>query len=78
MRTKKTEQMRVVGREDVRPLAVDTATAAEMLSLAPGTLENIRSERGVYRGPRYARIGSRVVYPVAELERYLAEHTFGR
>lgn len=55
-------------------LAVDTATAAEMLGIAPGTLANWRHAKGGPKGPRYSRIGNRIVYPVSELERYLAEN----
>lgn len=54
-------------------LAVDTVTAAEMMGLAPGTLENWRY-KSPYEGPAYARIGKKVVYPVAALEAYIAEH----
>ena len=58
-----------------RPIAVDTKTAAAMLAMSPGTLENWRYEKGPQRGPRYAKVGAKVVYPVAELERFIAERT---
>ena len=60
-------------KSDARPLAVDTITAAKMLDMSPGTLENWRYSKKP-KGPRWARIEGKVVYPVAELERYLAEH----
>ncbi|WP_248922084.1 helix-turn-helix domain-containing protein [Olsenella intestinalis] len=62
------------GPQDVKPLVVDTETAAEMLSMAPGTLANMRYTKGPYNGPKFARIGKKIVYPVAELERYVTEH----
>lgn len=40
--------------------------AAERLRVSPGTLRNWRSGREG-RGPRYARIGGRVVYDEADL-----------
>lgn len=54
----------------VRPLAVDTASAAAMLGVSKGTLENWRY-CDEPKGPRFARIGSKVVYPVSEIERFL-------
>ena len=41
-----------------------------MLGIAPGTLANWRGEN---KGPRFARIGGRVVYPLDELKRFLRE-----
>lgn len=55
-------------------LAVSTARAAAMIGVSAGTLANWRSDPRGRRGPRFARVGSHVVYPVWELERYLAEH----
>jgi len=53
-------------------MAVDTVRAAGLLGIAPGTLENMRYAN---EGPRYARIGRKIVYPVAEIQRYLDECT---
>ena len=47
---------------------VDEAGAAALLGVARGTLRNWRSQ---CRGPRYARLGRRVVYQWADLEDYL-------
>lgn len=49
---------------------LSTEDAARMLGIAPGTLANWRGEN---KGPRFARIGSRVVYPLDELKRFLRE-----
>lgn len=46
--------------------------AAHVLGVAPGTLANWR---GCGRGPRYVRLGRRVVYRIEDLEAYLDEHT---
>lgn len=43
---------------------LDTAEAAELLSLAPGTLQKWRVKGG---GPEFRKLGSRVVYPVESL-----------
>jgi predicted DNA-binding transcriptional regulator AlpA len=47
---------------------VDEAGAAALLGIARGTLRNWRSQ---CRGPRYARLGRRVVYRRADLDEYL-------
>ncbi len=44
--------------------------AARYLGLAPQTLRNLRHYG---RGPAYCKLGSRVVYKISDLERYLAE-----
>lgn len=46
-----------------------------MLGIAVGTLENWRYERTGVRGPRFARIGRKIVYPVDGLREYLDAHT---
>lgn len=56
-------------------LAVSTSQAAAMLGVAAGTLANWRHDPAGPRGPKFARVGGHVVYPVAELERYLDEST---
>lgn len=50
------------------------AEAAEFLRVKPETLANWRS---LGRGPRHARLGGRVVYPLAELRRFVAENLRG-
>ena len=50
------------------PSVVDTTGAAEYLGLHPRTLDNWRSQD---RGPRYGRIGRRIIYRVADLEEFL-------
>ena len=46
-----------------------TIEAAEYLGLRPNTLEVWRSK---HKGPRYAKIGSRVLYDVDDLEDFFA------
>ncbi|MDA0334273.1 MAG: helix-turn-helix domain-containing protein [bacterium] len=53
-------------------LTVDELDAARILCLSPGTLRNWRS---MSRGPRFARVGRRIVYRVADLDDWLTEHT---
>ena len=56
---------------NVRPAALDGAGAAAYLGgLSAHTLRNWRT-RGV--GPRYLRLGDRVVYRIADLDAYLDE-----
>ena len=54
-----------------RPV-VDTMGAAEYLGLHARTLDNWRSQG---RGPRYVRVGRRIVYRVHDLEAYLDDRT---
>ncbi len=44
--------------------------AARYLGLAPQSLRNMRHYG---KGPAYHKLGSRVVYKISDLERYLAE-----
>lgn len=46
--------------------------AAEYLGLHPRTLDNWRSQGC---GPRYVRVGRRIVYRVADLETYIESRT---
>ncbi len=48
-----------------------THEASAFLRISKPTLERWRMEG---RGPRYIKIGHRVLYPHAELERFLREH----
>jgi hypothetical protein len=49
---------------------LDTHAAAEVLSVSPRTLQRWRQEG---RGPRFAKLGGAVRYPLTELERFAAE-----
>lgn len=51
-----------------RPLNLTTAEVAARLRISVRTLENWRQVKG--RGPRFAKFGKRVLYPVAEVEAY--------
>lgn len=51
------------------PIALSTVQAAALLSLSPDTLKKLRATGG---GPRYARIGSRVVYLASDLTTWVA------
>ena len=58
-----------------RPLersVVDTMGAAEILGVHARTLDNWRSQN---RGPRYVRVGRRIIYRIADLEAYLDART---
>jgi hypothetical protein len=46
-----------------------TQQAAEFMRLQRKTLENWRSQG---RGPAYVKVGGRVLYPVADLEAFVA------
>ena len=59
------------------PLAVDSSTAARMIGVAPGTLNNWRT-RGL--GPTYVRHGlpgSRILYRVSDLQAWLDANVVG-
>lgn len=53
-------------------LNVSTAAAARMLGVAKHTLENWRADG---KGPRYVKLGSRVLYPVDELRAFTQSRT---
>lgn len=48
---------------------LNTSQAAEFLCLSPATLEVWRCHG---RGPKFARLGRRVVYDLADLESFVA------
>lgn len=51
-------------------LAVSEAAASRLMSLSPATLRSWRSQG---RGPRFARLGRRIVYRLPDLRRFLDE-----
>ena len=53
------------------PTVLDEIGAAARLGIAPATLRNIRSQG---RGPRYSRVGRRIVYRIRDVEAYLDAH----
>jgi predicted DNA-binding transcriptional regulator AlpA len=53
--------------------SVRTPEAAKLLGVAPATLEKWRYERP--DGPPYRKLGAVVVYDLAELEAWAAQHT---
>ena len=59
------------------PCAVPSTIAGAYIGVASKTLANWRA---LGEGPPYARLGksgARIVYRVADLDRYLAEHMIG-
>jgi predicted DNA-binding transcriptional regulator AlpA len=50
---------------------LDRNQAAEYLGLSRKTLDNWRTTG---RGPRFLKLGSRVLYPVAELDAFKTAH----
>lgn len=52
-------------------LILNNKEAANFLSIKPETLAKWRSE---HRGPRYSKIGRRVVYKVQDLEEFLEQN----
>lgn len=53
---------------------ISTVQAAELLGVSKSYLDQLRCFRP-NESPPYAKIGARVVYPVVELERWLAART---
>lgn len=54
------------------PKNLRTAAAARYLTLDPATLADWRGEPG--KGPRYRKVGGRVVYSLVELDAWLERH----
>lgn len=53
--------------------AYPAAKAAAYLNVAPKTLANWRA---MGKGPRFCRLGRRIVYRVDDLRRFMDEHLF--
>lgn len=53
------------------PINLSNDEAAEYMRISPRTLEKLRTKR---QGPAYHKIGRRVVYVLADLQVYLAQH----
>ena len=49
-------------------LSVTSPEAAELLGVPEGTLRNMRSRR---EGPAFSKVGTKVLYRVKDLEKYL-------
>lgn len=64
---------KAAGGGDAPVLALREQEAAKAIGVSVKTLRNWRYMTPI-RGPRPSRIGRAVVYPVAEIERYLSEH----
>lgn len=56
-----------------KPIALRERDAAAALGVSVKTLRNWRYMSPI-KGPRPSHLGRAVVYPVAEIERYLAEN----
>lgn len=50
------------------PISLNTAKAAEYIGVSEALLRKLRGDG---RGPRFSRIGKKVVYPVPELKKYV-------
>ncbi|HWB74869.1 MAG TPA: helix-turn-helix domain-containing protein [Nannocystaceae bacterium] len=61
---------------NIEPEVVDERGAAELVGLSPHTLKKLRQRGG---GPRYCKLGRRVVYRIADLRAWrdarLVAHT---
>ena len=53
------------------PLVLDVKGAAALVSLCPATLNDLRITGG---GPKFKRLGRRVVYTLADLTAWVNEH----
>lgn len=69
--TTSTAQAAAAGGPALAPAALGNAQAALYVGVAPGTLANWRA-RG--EGPSYVRVGTRIVYRVADLDAWLASN----
>jgi helix-turn-helix protein len=50
-------------------------TEREVVPMLRVKLKTLQTWRALTKGPRFVRVGRRVFYPTAELERFLAENT---
>lgn len=62
------------GTPSIAPIAVDVKEASRILDIPVPTLNGWRSRGG---GPRFARCGRVVRYPLEELRRFVAERVVG-
>jgi len=53
---------------EVKKVSVSPEQAAKLYGLNPGSLANMRCRK---QGPRYFRVGKKVLYKVEDLERWL-------
>ena len=60
--------MRSVKVLELKPISVNTTKAAEYIGVSESLL---RKMRGDGRGPKFSRIGKKVVYPVSLLKKYV-------
>jgi hypothetical protein len=67
-------RMNTITNGSVGERLLTNAEAADFLRVKPETLANWRS---VGRGPRHARLGGRVVYPLAQLRQFVTENLCG-
>lgn len=67
------EKPRAAGGGAAPVLALREQEAAKAIGVSVKTLRNWRYMTPI-TGPRPSRLGRVVVYPVTEIERYLAEH----
>ena len=56
----------------MEPKYISTAEVSRLYGIPKKTLENWHSHK---RGPRYHKSGKRVVYRVADVEVFMAEHS---
>ena len=49
-------------------ISVNASEAAELMGMSEGTLKNMRSRR---EGPVFSKVGTKVLYRVKDLEKYL-------
>ena|ERR1044071_5567252 len=62
----------VVNVDDPQTIVMTPEQAGVYIKMSPWTLRTYRKEG---RGPRFCRIGQRVMYPVKELERWVESMT---
>ena len=56
--------------DNMKQVSVTPEQAAKLYGLNPGSLANMRCRK---QGPRYFRVGKKVLYKVEDLERWLFE-----
>lgn len=54
------------------PVYVDEQELSRLTTLSRTTLQTMRRKGG---GPKFAKLGHRIIYRLADVERWIAEHT---
>ena len=61
----------LIKKKQTEKFALNTNAAADYLGCSEALLRKLR---GLGTGPKYSKLGTKVVYPIPELKRYLKDN----